>query len=356
VANAQGRRLERRILERIKKDLESSAFRTAPAPVLWYEQNRFVAPFSIFFTVVFACVAAVFGLRWALWAALPFGLIAAWSCGSALGLRKLLRLVICLIPTAVVILLFVSMKQPRAERQAQPATALHTEPQVDQEFITTSLTIDRSIPSIRQTRYSSDDERMAVETIASQWLVEHNKKVFDDDRTKLTRDLVIFSLIAFMRSNEAQLWEIHPHLIGGLLTWHEDQNRSCQLITDEDVRAGLRDSGNILAFTPIFTRQPICLPPNSAFDLSSDMLIMRNQKYELYFKLDRPAGVNYENPGTGNPLPKLPNGQSRFETRAVGIDVRETYFRGEMSDQEFSKYQKWGSDLVSAAKKWFEDS
>lgn len=272
-------------------------------------------------------------------------------------IRTILTTISAVILVGFVAWPWLSLSMPTPKPAPIPASAPQPknspEPIRDEESITTALTIDRAKPFIRQFRYSIDDgQRMSVETTAAQWIVDHDKNVFNLDRSKLTRDLVIFSLIGFLRSNEGQLWEIHPHRIGSVITFHEDPGRTCTLVADSDIRASLRDSGNIFAFTPIFTRQPVCLPPASHFTATSDSINLRGKGYELYFILDREVGVNFMNPGAGEQLPRLPNGEMRYETRSEGVDVMATYFPDELSD--VGKYREWGSRLVKAAKRWFE--
>jgi hypothetical protein len=110
VANARERRGERRLIQRIKKELESSVFGSGPpAPVPFYEQNLFVGSLSIFLSIVGVAVATVYGLKWMLWVALPFGVIAMWITATAIGLRKAWRVLFLAGPIVLVVVLFVKM-------------------------------------------------------------------------------------------------------------------------------------------------------------------------------------------------------------------------------------------------------
>ena len=112
MANARGRRTERRLIERNTKQLESSPFRSGPHQVPWYEQNWFVGSLSIFITLVASVVATKYGIRWLLLVALPFGLVAAWRIAAAISPSKILKGTFLLLLTASIVFLFLKIVPP----------------------------------------------------------------------------------------------------------------------------------------------------------------------------------------------------------------------------------------------------
>jgi len=227
------------------------------------------------------------------------------------------------------------------------------------DFITTQLTIDRAKPEIRQWAYSSDaDGRVTAEPYASQWVAARNPDAFRWDRDKLTADLVLFSLVYFLQTPEAQLWEVRKHSIvgkwgGGVIRFHPDPGRACRLVTETEVRSELSRSGNVFAGAPLSNRS-ICLPPGSLLEMARNSLIIRNRLCQVSFTLDPSRGVTYLNPGEGEELPKLPNGESRFETRTIGWDVETTFFNLRAQNRESARYREWASEVVRGARDWFE--
>lgn len=228
------------------------------------------------------------------------------------------------------------------------------------DFISTELTIDRAKPEIRQWIYSSDaGGRLIAEGYASEWLATHNPDAFRHDRGKLTTDLVLFSLTYFLQTPEAQLWEVRKHSIvgkwgSGVIRFHPYPGRVCRIVSETEMRSELSRSGNIFAGAPLQGNGTFCLPPGSTFEMSRKSLIIRNGICQVSFTVDPSGGVTYLNPGKSEEVLKLPNGESRFETRTIGLDVETTFFALRAQNRERTKYHEWASEVVSGARDWFE--
>lgn len=228
------------------------------------------------------------------------------------------------------------------------------------EFITTELTVDRDKPQVRQWVYGSDAPwRITAEVYASDWLAAHNPDAFLQDREKLTADLVLFSLTYSLQTPEFQVWEVRKHAIvvksaGGIVRFHPtSKERQCKIVLEAELQSKLSMSGNVFAGAPLHSRS-ICLPPGSVLEISANSLIIRNPMCQVSFTVEPSGGVNYLNPGRGEELPKLPNGESRFETRAIGLDVETTFFALRAQHIDHDKYRDWAARVVSGARDWFE--
>jgi len=236
------------------------------------------------------------------------------------------------------------------------------QPTVAFESVTTELTIDRARPEIRQWSYHGDTDRIAVEPNASQWLATTNPGAFQRDREKLTKDLILFSLLSFLQTTEAQVWETHRHAIvgrgaatGGIIRFHAYPGRTCRVVREEEMRSELYHSGNLFAGAPFFGNRQICLPPGSNLEIAGSHVIIRNPLCQIAFRIDPTRGASYSNPGQGESLPKLLSGEARFESRAIGMDVETTFFALRAQSSEGPKYHEWVSAVVKGARDWFEN-
>jgi len=78
--------------------------------------------------------------------------------------------------------------------------------------ITTEYTFDRAVPQLRQWMYlRSLGDRYATEVLANYAALQANPSIFEGDREKLTRDMILFSLIVYLetRQHDWQMEERH---------------------------------------------------------------------------------------------------------------------------------------------------
>lgn len=228
------------------------------------------------------------------------------------------------------------------------------------EFILTELGIDRAKPEIRQWVYGTQSGwRPTAEVYASNWLAAHNPNAFSGDREKITSDLVLFSLAYFLQTPEAQYWDVRKHSLvgnytGGIIKFHPTSAlRECAVVIPAEVRAQLSRSGNVFGGAPLFDHS-ICLPPSSVLEIKANSLVIRNHVCEVSFTIEQPGGVGFLNPGSGEEVPKLPNGDSRFETRTTGLDVKIRFFALRIGQRDGERYRQWSSALANGARDWFE--
>jgi hypothetical protein len=241
-------------------------------------------------------------------------------------------------------------------------TQLYSElkPITTSEFIITELGIDRAKPEIRQWAYGNVSPwRPTAEADASNWLVAHNLNSFSGDREKITHDLVLFSLIYSLQTPEAQYWDVEKHSLvgknaGGVIRFlPASADRKCAVVTSEEMRFGLSQSNNLFGGAPMPDRS-VCLPPSSVLLITANSLTISNHVCQIVFTLEPSGGVGYLSPIKGEEFSKLPNGDSRFETRTTGLDVKVQFFGLRAGDADASKYRQWSSALVNGARDWFE--
>jgi hypothetical protein len=228
------------------------------------------------------------------------------------------------------------------------------------EFILTELGIDRGKPEIRQWVYGTESGwRPTAEVYASNWLAAHNPTAFSGNREKITSDLVLFSLAYFLQTPEAQYWDVRTRSLvgkysGGVMRFRPTSaERKCALVTSAEISSQLSRSGNAFAGAPLFN-QSICLPPSSVLEITADSLIIRNHVCEVSFTIEPSSGVGILNPSKGEQLQKLPSGESRFETRTTGLDVRISFSALRAGQKDGDKYRQWSNALVNGARDWFE--
>lgn len=174
------------------------------------------------------------------------------------------------------------------------------QPIVTNEFILTELGIDRAKPEIRQWVYGTESGwRPGIEVGASNWLSAQNPNAFSENRAKTTSDLVLFSLVSFLQTPEAQYWDVRKHSLvgkytGGIVRFHPTSaKRQCALVSPAEIHSQLSRSGNLFAAAPLLFEQSICLPPSSALEITANSLIIRNYVCEVIFTLEPSGGVGF---------------------------------------------------------------
>jgi hypothetical protein len=241
-------------------------------------------------------------------------------------------------------------------------TQLYSElkPTTTSEFILTEFGIDRAKPEIRQWVYGDGSTwRPTGEVYASNWLASHNPKSFSGDREKITHDLVLFSLANSLQTPDAQYWDVQKHSLvgkhtGGVIRFlPASPDRKCAVLTSDEMRSELSRAGNVFAGAPMFD-QSVGLPPSSVLSITANSLSIRNHVCQIVFTIEPSGGVGYLSPVKGGEISKLPNGESRFETRTTGLDVKIQFFGIRAGETDVDKYRQWSSALVNGVRDWFE--
>jgi hypothetical protein len=239
---------------------------------------------------------------------------------------------------------------------------LHADETTD--FISAEFTIDRAKPEIRQWKYGSiHSQRLSRDLGASSKFAAAHPGQFNGNREKLTLDMVIFSLLAYLGVEQFD-WQMKRTLFVGqstgtwTLTWPASKPDECTVITKDQLHEMLLNAGNSFADSDMFFgRQSLCLPPRSTLQLRADVLTLTNQFCEVSFILEPSGGIFFGRPGT-NALeqPLLPNGEPTFETRTTGIRVTVRYSAIRVQHNDMPKYRDWSKRVVSGAQSWFMES
>jgi hypothetical protein len=231
------------------------------------------------------------------------------------------------------------------------------------DFITAEYTIDRAKPEIRQWAYGLDQagQRLGPEIGASQRFAAAHPGQFDRDREKLTHDMVVFSLLAYLGVEQFD-WQLkRTRFIGQstgtqTFTLPTSKPHECTVFTKDQLRQMLLDVRNFFANGNVFFgAQSLCLPPKSTLVVRAGGLTLANPFCEIAFVLQPSGSVMFTQPGTGSlESPTLPNGQSKFETRPTGISVVVRYSAIRAQHRDMGKYREWSKRLIVGAQNWFE--
>jgi hypothetical protein len=177
------------------------------------------------------------------------------------------------------------------------------------DFITAEFTVNREKPEIRQWNYgSSPTARMGRELSASQKFAVAHPGQFNGDREKLTRDMVIFSLLSYLGTEQ--------------FDW---QMKRTQFVGQ-----------SIGTFTTTVMENPFC---------------------KISVTLEGSGMVSFVKPQTGGlEQPILANAEPKLETRTIGIRVAVHYLAITSQHRDMPKYQEWSKRLVKGAETWFMGS
>jgi hypothetical protein len=248
---------------------------------------------------------------------------------------------------------------------------LHAEKSTD--FITAEYTIDRAKPEIRQWKYDNG-QRLIRDLDGSRAFAAVHPGQFDGDREKLTQDMVIFSLLAYLGVEQFDWQMKRTQFVGqstGTITLTAPGSKpdECTLVTKDQLRTMLLNVGNSFADgNMFFGQQFLSLPPRSTLQVTAAGVTLTNPFCELSFALEPSGGVRYGRLATDEkPLttaaavddwikrsqPSLPNGEPVFESRTTGIRVTVRYSAIRAQHRDMSKYQDWSKRLVSGAQNWF---
>ena len=227
------------------------------------------------------------------------------------------------------------------------------------DHISTEFTIDRLQPEIRQWQYMNPSNRIHVEVSASELLAANNPNAFDGDRGKLTHDMVIFSLVGFLATEEFD-WQISKLSFRGssvgtaTISQSVSKDNECAVFTKKDMSVLLTDAGNLFADSDIpFFSGRLCLPPKSSLQIDERSLTIRNRYCQVAFNIEPSGGVFFSKPGSGGDSPQHPKGGGQYETRITNLRVETTFFALRAQHRDSEKYHQWCTRLTVNAGAWF---
>jgi hypothetical protein len=127
------------------------------------------------------------------------------------------------------------------------------------ENITTEYTFDHSIPQLRQWMYArSQGTRYAIEVFANVQALKDNPHRFDYDMEKITKDMFLFSLVAYIATAQSD-WQLEQETYKTsnrtITHWKNKSNATnpneCTPFTWDDIKLLLDKSGNTFANTNV---------------------------------------------------------------------------------------------------------
>jgi hypothetical protein len=228
--------------------------------------------------------------------------------------------------------------------------------------IRTEFTTDRAKPKIEQFRYPlASMRRFENEAGANKFLLATNSTEFKGDGEKLWKDMSLFSLVAYLWSEQHD-WQIARDRLGNYERFQylspSDQPSQCTKVELSETQTMLHRAGNVFAdygFAPSVFRF-MCLPPRSLLRIEPGGVEIETPFCKIRFDIEQ-LWIEKASwrPGTdGKDMPLLENGQSRFETRTGIMRATIKYAWIRAQSREMPKYQAWATDVVERARKWFD--
>lgn len=229
------------------------------------------------------------------------------------------------------------------------------------DFISIELTLDRSTRVIRQWKYPENISwRIHAEVDASEAVAKERPDLFDGDRDHLTADMVLFSLVSYLASNEFD-WQRQTRrfvgaTFGTMVTWQRRSKRTeCTVVGEPQLRRLLENATNSYAKAPLkLVFGDLCLPPHTNLSLTAQSLTLENTFCKVKFLLEPSGAVSYMQPGTGGEVPTLESGEARLETRVFGLAATTTCAALRAQHPAMAKHRDWAAGLVAGAHQWFE--
>jgi hypothetical protein len=231
--------------------------------------------------------------------------------------------------------------------------------------ITTEYTFDRAVPQLRQWMYArSLGDRYATEVLANYTALQANPSIFEGNREKLTRDMILFSLTVYLETRQ-QDWQMEEQRYATSISTitrmqaksYSENTAECTKISHDYIQNILTKAMNAFAATkPMTLVSYLCLPPQSSIHLDQSSITLRNPFCTISFSME--PGVlelRMMRPGSHTlDVPALPDGKPRFETRVMGLQVTRKMSWVTAQHPDFGKYEKWCKEVVDGARAWFE--
>jgi hypothetical protein len=226
---------------------------------------------------------------------------------------------------------------------------------------TAEFTVDREAPLIRQWSYTIDQGSRATSEIgASQFVAQTNPSAFQRDRVKLTSDFAVFSIFSYF-AKVAPDWQMQRIEYRGQrcreYQWRSiSTDNECTPVTKEKLRDQLLAAKNSFANADVTIYGPrgICFPPNSSLIITGQKISIENPFCLLTFLLTPSGSINFMQPGSQGEASTLKNGEARYETRLVGIQIGVHYSWLRAQSRSMPRYQDWAMQTIDGIGRWFQ--
>lgn len=225
--------------------------------------------------------------------------------------------------------------------------------------INTELSIFHDRPEVAQCIYPvSSNNRIHIDLNASEWLAKNNPKLFKENPQKVMHDLIMYSLVGFLISEENDYKKTTKAFSKMRFTSfriNPEEKGTDTFIPIKQFSKLLQDNGNIFAPVPFeVITKGIFLPPKSKVELKQDELIIENPFCTIYFTIEDSGRGWYGTPGSNIAHAELlEDGSHKYESRYFNIDIKVTYKGQRAKNKLMSEYQTWVENLAYNIKKWF---
>jgi hypothetical protein len=229
------------------------------------------------------------------------------------------------------------------------------------DVATAELVVDRAMPRVGEWKYDlSQTTRFRMESEANKLFAVENPGQFNGDREKLTSDMILFSIIAFL-ANEEFDWQINKVRFrgrGSTITRVAGGSKpeDCTPIGKKEIQASLSKVGNYFANANMFFGdRKLCLPPGATLSVTQEAVVLKTPFCEISFTLESGGAVAFINPDTRSASAQLPNGAgAQLESRMTNIKIDTRYDWTRAQSIQMPKYRDWSDRLASGVHAWFE--
>lgn len=225
--------------------------------------------------------------------------------------------------------------------------------------INTELSIFHDRPEVAQHIYPLPSKhRIHIDLNASTWLAKNEPKLFKENPQKVMRDLIMYSLVGFLISEEQDYKKTTKAFskmhFSSFRIKPEDKGKDT-FVPIEQFSKLLQSNGNIFAKVPFkVITKGIFLPPRSKLELKQDKLIIDNPFCTLQFTIEDSGSGWYGKPGSNLAHAELlADGSHKHETRYFNISMNVTYKGQRAKNKLMPEYQTWIENLAYNTKKWF---
>jgi hypothetical protein len=225
--------------------------------------------------------------------------------------------------------------------------------------INTELSIFHDRPEVAQRIYPvSSNYRMHIDLNASEWLANNKPKLFKENSQKVMHDLIMYSLVGFLISEENDYKKTTKAFSRMRFTSFRikpEEKGKDTFIPIKQFSQLLQDNGNIFAPVPFkVITQGIFLPPKSKLELKQDELIIENPFSTIHFIIEDSGSGWYGTPGSNIAHAELlEDGSHKYESRYFNIDIKVTYKGQRAKNKLMPEYKTWIENLAYDTKKWF---
>ena len=194
----------------------------------------------------------------------------------------------------------------------------------------------------------------------SAWLARNVPTAFSEHRERLVRDFTLAEILLFFARAEFD-WQLAATTLRGSMgtmttAQPVSKEKDCTRVCSADFVALLKKTGNVLAGydfpTPL--GGAVCFPPGTKITPTENSITLSNPFGSLQFVVEPSGDILFSEPGTNEPSPLLPNGESQFETRVFPLRVVNRQNALYSQHRDAAKQAAWRQRVINGLHSWFE--